>query len=335
MKRFAFGALLIGLRATPAVAAPLPSDLADNGKPYSEVAADPAAGFNYPYILFTPPHSDVRCNPYLIVETNNPYAVKPAEEMPEARRAAIKVATHRYLGNVMAQRLGTTVLVPEFPRPLVGADSDLDTGALSRQALLAAPGRLKRLDLQLIAMIDDARARLTGRGRELPAKILMTGFSASGIFASRFVFLHPDRVAAAAFGGLNAFIMLPVAELDGKALEYPVGLADYAAIIGHGFDRAAWARVPQLAFMGENDTNDGVPNDDMYTAEETNLVFTLIGKKMLPDRWAATQARYRTEPNSVQFKTYSDIGHDFDERVYADVESLFEAVVHGAAYACR
>ena len=47
------------------------------------------------------------------------------------------------------------------------------------------------MDLQLLAMIDDVRARLKAVGLVTHEKALLTGFSASGTFTNRFI-VAPD-----------------------------------------------------------------------------------------------------------------------------------------------
>lgn len=57
--------------------------------------------------------------------------------------------------------------------------------ALDRDALTTEIEGLKRIDRQLISMIDDARERMKQKGLVLNEKVLMAGFSASGMFVNR------------------------------------------------------------------------------------------------------------------------------------------------------
>jgi hypothetical protein len=84
---------------------------------------------------------------------------------------------------------------------------------LNRRTLATPDKRLHRIDLQLLAMIDDARRRLGARDMPVREEVLMTGFSASGAFVNRFVVLHPARVMAAAAGAVNGMLMLPSSSL--------------------------------------------------------------------------------------------------------------------------
>jgi hypothetical protein len=112
--------------------------------------------------------------------------------------------------------------------------------------MLVESGPLKRLDLQLIAMIDDAIVRLRARRVFLQPKILMYGFSASGAFVNRFTMLHPERVHAAVAGGVNGMLVLPVEQLDSVALPYPLGIADFRTVSGAAPQLEVWRRVAQL-----------------------------------------------------------------------------------------
>ena len=153
---------------------------------------------------------------FLLVEPNN--TGKLADDLA-VHLAAARDLADKAIGGFVARELALPLLVPVFPRP--EKEWELYTHQLDRDTLLVAAGPLQRLDLQLLAMIDDARARLASRGMNLPAKVLLTGFSASGSFVNRFTALHPERVQAAAAGGLNGNLILPLATLGGRELALP------------------------------------------------------------------------------------------------------------------
>jgi dienelactone hydrolase len=179
-------------------------------------------------------------------------------------------------------------------------------------------------------MVTDARERLAALGHPVNHKILLNGFSASGLFANRFTFLHPEAVAAAAFGGVNGFIMLPVSELGSQSLDFPLGVADLVKITGHPFDRPAFEAVPQFAYMGEKDQNDAVIHEDAYSDEERALIFKLLGRTMMPDRWKAVEAVYEKQHLPVQFKTYQGVGHGTDGTINGEVAEFYRNVIDKA-----
>jgi hypothetical protein len=290
-----------------------------------EIPAAPDKGFHFPYLLFIPTSAAAKPYAYLLVEPNN--TGKVSDDIEVHRNAAIELARDSSVGNFVARKLGVPLLVPIFPRP--SSADRLYTHSLDRDTILVADRPLKRLDLQLLAMIADARPRLATMGHPVNTKVLMNGFSASGLFANRFTFLHPREVAAAAYGGVNCFIMLPVAELKKQALNFPLGLADFAKLTGEPFDRAAYQTIPQFAYMGADDRNDAVVHEDAYSPEERALVFTLLAENM-PERWKAVQAVYENEKLPVQFKTYPGIGHGTDGKINTEVAEFFRAAIEKA-----
>lgn len=284
------------------------------------VEAAPERGFHYPYLLVVPapPAADSPSAGILLVEPNN--TGKVSDDFIVHLSAARELAD-KAIGGYVARELGLPLLVPVFPRP--EKQWELYTHQLDRDTLLVADGPLRRLDLQLLGMIDDARARLATRGWKLPEKVLLTGFSASGSFVNRFTALHPERVQAVAGGGLNGNLILPLATLGGSELPYPLGIADLARVAGHAFDAAAWKKVPQFLYMGALDDNDAVQYDDGYTAAEKAIVDAVIGAKMQPDRWEHCQRIYRDAGASVEFRTYAGVGHFTDRKVNEELRDFF------------
>jgi len=314
---------LLGL-GTLGAAEPLASPMPNKGE-LIEVPATPDKGFHFPYLLFIPTSAAAKPYDYLLVEPNN--TGKPSDDPEVHHNAAVALARDSSVGNYVAKKLGLPLLVPIFPRP--SSNDRVYTHSFDRDTILVAEGPLRRLDLQLLAMIADARPRLATMGHPVNSKVLMNGFSASGLFANRFTFLHPQEVMAAAYGGLNCFIMLPVAELKTQALNFPLGLADFEKLTGHPFDRASYQTIPQLAYMGADDTNDAVRYNDAYSEEERSLIFALLGEKM-PERWQAVQAVYQGEQLPVEFKTYPGIGHGTDGKINTEVAEFFRGAIEKA-----
>ncbi len=313
---------LLVLAAAPA-AEPISPSPAKTGHALIEVPATPDKGFHYSYVLFIPKSAEGKPSSYLLVEPNN--TGHPSDDLDIHYAAAVALARDSSVGNFVAVKLGVPLLVPVFPRP--SSLENVYTHSLDRDTILISKGPLKRLDLQLLAMVADARERLAAMGRPLNQKILLNGFSASGLFANRFTFLHPEAVAAAAFGGVNGFIMLPIAEVDSHSLNFPLGLADFEKIAGRPFDRAAFNAVPQFAYMGQKDENDAVLYDDAYSDDERKLVFSLFGRTMMPDRWEAVQAVYHKQDLPVRFKTYDGIGHGTNGAINSEVAEFFRKVI--------
>ena len=256
----------------------------------------------------------------MIVETNN---TGVASDDPDLHLKAARRATESGVGAFAANRLELPLLVPVFPRP-ASDGGNLYTHTLDTDSMDIQSGPMKRLDLQLIAMIDDTIRRLGANGMRVDERVLMAGFSASATFANRFSMIHPRRVAAVAMGGFNSILMLPVEKIDGTELAYPLGISDFTKRFGHPFERERWLAIPQFAFMGENDTNDAVQYDDAYPGEERRKVYETMGKAM-PARWAFIQAAYRDAGAHLKPKTYPGIGHGTNGPINKDIADFLAA----------
>ncbi len=287
-----------------------------------KVDANPTRGFHFPYFLAMP-EGEGELTPVLLVEPNNTGSVDDSLAVHE--KDARRLASGASIGARLAEELRTPLLVPAFPRP--ETRWRIYTHALDRDSLLEPEGELQRLDLQLIAMIDDARERLAKRGLDVPPEVLLNGFSASGTFANRFTALHPERVRAVTAGGVNGIPLLPESRRGGRALIYPLGVFDFEALSGRSFQREAWLRVPQLIYMGSEDTNDAVAYDDGYSDEERALVHELIGEPMQPDRWEACRAAYAESGANAVLRTYEGVGHGTNAAIHRDLVEFLRAAL--------
>ncbi len=282
------------------------------------IDANPAKGFSYPYLLKMPTAARLDGTTYLLVEPNNTGQVS---DNFDVHVDAAKKLANSAVGSYVAKRLDVPLLVPIFPRPETGWERY--THALDRDTLLIEDGPMHRLDLQLLAMIDDARKRLRAYGVTTHEKVLLTGFSASGTFSNRFTLMYPERVHAVATGGLNAMLIVPSATLDSVALPYPLGISDLEEIAGTRFRPAAWRAVPQFIYMGAKDDNDAVLYDDGYSESERAIVFRVLGEKMQPDRWTHMQELYREAGANATFRTYDHMGHGTDGKINDEVVEFF------------
>lgn len=271
----------------------------------------------YPYLLQIP-KDPIAGATRLLVEPNNTGTVS---DDPQVHLDAAHHLVRNALGGSLAARLNVPLLVPVFPRP--EADWKIYTHQLDRDSMRIKSGPMRRLDLQLIAMIEDAQRRLRAAGIHVDDRVLMTGFSASGTFANRFTMLHPTRVRAVATGGLNGLLMVPTPALGAVALPYPIGTADVGQLTGKRVDVAAWRLVPQFIYMGELDDNDALQFDDGYDDDERALVYSVLGERMQPDRWTRVQALYRDAGANATLNTYAGIGHGTDKRIAGELEEFF------------
>lgn len=285
--------------------------------------AQPALGFNFGYLIYLPKGLSLTNKTYLLIETNNTGVNDSIEHHEKGARHA---AGRSSVGNYVARKLKLPLLVPIFPRS--ATNWMYYTHALDRDAFLSQDFGIERLDLQLLAMIEDAKKKLAQNKLLLRDQFFITGFSASGTFANRFSILHPEKIRATASGGINAIAILPVAELSGKALNYPLGIADIKKITGREVNLKAFKELPKMLFMGEKDDNDAVAYDDGYSKEERELVYGLMGKQLIPNRWSFIQHAYQENHVQADFKTYPGIGHGTDLKINNELVDFFRKYLH-------
>lgn len=288
------------------------------------VEKDLPKGFQFPYFLFVPKGISQTSATSIIVEPNN--SGFASDDFNEHIEKAKRTATNDfYIGNYLSRKLQYPLLVPVFPRSK--SEWKIYTHALDRDVILQRNTPLERIDLQLIAMINDAKNRLSDLAYRTNDKILMTGFSASGTFVNRFTFIHPEIVLSTAAGGLNGLLMLPVEQLDGKELDYPLGIHDFQLQFGEPFDSLTFKSIPQFLFMGELDDNDAIPFKDGYDTNEKELIFKVIGEEMLPLRWNKCTEAYTHEHINARIITYPGIGHEHPAKVKEDILNFFKTCI--------
>lgn len=282
------------------------------------IPADPEAGFHFPYILSIPAGTEARDPRFLVVETNNTGA---RDDFEETTQRSLDQAAGNGLGPMISRHLKLPLLMPVFPR--TKTDWQRYTHALDRDTLRIEEGPLKRIDLQLLAMVADAQQRLAAKDCEVEQRFILCGFSASGSFSNRFAFLHPTRLVAVISGGVNSFPMLPVAQIDGDAFDFPLGVADLEALTGKPFQREAWKTLPQMIFMGALDDNDAVRYDDAYSEQERQRIFQHLGEDMHP-RWLKAQSHYLDAGANANLITYGAVGHWTTRQVGMHLISFLE-----------
>lgn len=286
-----------------------------NAELVSERPAAPARGFHWPYVLYVP--KTPRAGHILVVPNNTGYATDDVDLV----RASTTCEVRRQAA--LADALGAPLLVPLFPRPPVGDDDNLYLHALTRAALTAEAPAFRRVDLQLLAMADDARALLAAKGIPVGAKLLLRGFSASGSFVNRFAVLHPERVLAIACGSPGGWPIAPVEKADGEALPYPVGVADVPALVGKPVDADALKRVAWLFVLGDQDANDAVIYRDSFSKADEELVFRLFGPTPV-SRWKKAERLYAKAGLDARFVLVRGVGHEVTPGMDADVAKFFE-----------
>ncbi len=269
----------------------------------SRVSANPGKGFQWPYYLYIP--ATVKRPAVLVVEPNNTGLASDNAGLHDSEASKL-INNRRY----WADDLGSPYLVPAFPRP--ESNWMVYTHALDRDTLITNLPGLVRIDLQLIAMIDDARGWLAAQGIVVDAKVWMIGYSASGSFTNRFAVLHPDRLRAASAGSGGEYAIAPVSVWNGKTLRYPVGVADLQQLTGKPFDTASFRNLPVQIYIGDAQVDDAVDGADGYDPEDGTLIKEVFGGPTFR-RYPASEAAYNSIGSNCQFVIFPGVGHSWPD----------------------
>lgn len=152
------------------------------------------------------------------------------------------------------------ILAPLFPSNLNGPN-DLNSYKDINSVSL-------RSDLALIAMLDEIA--YTWPGIETN-KIFLMGFSAGGQFASRFLYLHPERLFAVSVGAPGQITALDYNQ------NWPAGVADVAAVFDRKIQEDLIKSVTiQLVIGSEDDVHGSAEFRDWVRKMKTK-----VGKESL------------------------------------------------------
>lgn len=122
---------------------------------------------------------------------------------------------------------------------------------LSNEEIMQIREQCMNIPEQLVNMIKASKPFLEQLGIEIDDKVIMEGYSAGSKFANCFTALHPEIVKACICGGNSGLGILPINEMQGEQLCYPLGVADIPS-----FDYDAFIQIPQLFYIGDQDYND-------------------------------------------------------------------------------
>ena len=188
--------------------------------------------------------------------------------------------------------------------------------------------KYKRIDLQLIAMIDDARGRLLKENNQnINEKVIMVGFSSSSLFSARFTFLHPERVSVAIGGGIGGLLPVPADKINGIDAIYPIGTYDFEKITGKKFNLEEYKKTPQFYYQGTKDkSNPFRRGADDLTDEEYEIVKKLfvdglpfgdkpVSLKVNTKMWENSQKYINQIVDNVKFESPKNLDHEITPKM--------------------
>jgi len=281
------------------------------------VVPDVSDVFEWPYLLWYDERVLDKTNAVLLVETVNTGWASDLYMFTEEQA----IFQWRLGLNKWSSIFDRAVfLVPVFIRPL--ADKLFYTHALDRECLTTQTGKLARLDLQVLAMIDDARDVLRqNEGITVDDDVIFYGFSASGQFANRFATLHPERVKMVIAGGLCGLPMLPIASFQDQLLRYPIGIADIEELTGKPFNVDAYHALPQFLYQGGQDVNDAIQYPDAFEEQDRKLIFNLLAKHP-SERWRVCQTIFTNLNTQTEFHMDTNAAHQTSPEMGARIKAF-------------
>ncbi len=279
-----------------------------------QVPANPKAGFEWGYVVYIPQHMDTsKPLPLLFVMNDN-----GMYETQEENEKSVMNRFQSWSGDWVEWGIADGVGVPMvMPMVLRETSKDkpqyLNAHDLNRAVFVLKDGPYARLDLQVLAMLKDARKQLKKRGIRTQKKYLIAGFSSAGSFGYKWTLLHPEYVIAAVFGGEH-YPGLPLETYDGINLIYPVGVYDFKTYTGKKFNKKAWLKIPMLGTDGADDYNDPLPYDDVYGEEDRATTLKVFGEGTSQDRYRKARELLAQFAPNIQTHIYPHVGHDWEKQ---------------------
>ena len=289
------------------------------------VKANPEKGFHFPYLLKTSKKT-VDAN-YIVVESNN---TGGHNKSIKSMTSKAKKSLGWVLGSSISKKLNYPMLMPVFPFATKEIEKVLTNKnkykyyfpQLDSDVLKINIDKYKRIDLQLIAMIDDARERLLKENNQkINEKVIMVGFSSSSLFSARFTFLHPDRVSVAIGGGIGGLLPVPADKINGIDAIYPIGTYDFENITGTKFNLEEYKKTPQFYYQGTKDkSNPFRRGAEDLTDEEYEIVKKLfvdglpfgdkpVSLKVNTKMWENSQKYINQIVDNVKFESPKNLNH--------------------------
>lgn len=255
---------------------------------------NPEKGFNCGYSLFVPDE----CQPdtTLLVHSCNTGGAgvtdgkldrtKTAIHLSEGNEAAKLSTIKMNPGMWFGSDLKMPVLTPLIPRvqgyytQALGSkvfENDVSTliadnndrpieKQLSEQEIKQIQEQCRDLPSQLVSIISESKGTLEQLGVKVDSKVIMEGYSAGSKFANCFTALHPEMVKACISGGTSGLGILPISQLNGETLNFPLGVANVP-----NFNAEAFKSIPQYYYIGNQDYNDPAMVSDKQNETQTKL----------------------------------------------------------------
>lgn len=309
-----------------------------------KISKDPDAGFHFPYYLYTPSEESVTNSGDSTLDTINPrplvvgFRTWDSASEREEKISQGRTSIQRGKARLIADELNTPAMVALLP----SSTEDEKFELLNRDSLRISEPPYERLDLQVLAMIDDAKQRLSDQPYDIANKVHLDGFSNNGRLVDQLSILHPDRINAVSSGG-DGFHTIPKSEYEGQipvqnepettTLEWPVGTAGLADLIGNEFNKEAWLDTGLYYYIGGEDQGDvdksNLNNEYIHAKSyrqfgerRQQLLVDIFGWKQVDERFETSRQIFETLGANATFKIYDGVGHSVTREMVDDLVSF-------------
>lgn len=308
------------------------------GTPYGtepgvqKIEADPDAGFHSPYFLYTPEFDSVEesvtdSQERPLVVTAYPWG--EFEQRVEGAQRADGGITGRIADEMNCPMMSVPLALTEG---FVGLEPQELT--LAHEIEITDPQR-ERVDLQFMAMIDDAKSRLNRGTFTVADKIHYDGGSSAADFIDRIAPLHPEHIRAFSAGG-NGYMFLPFEEItndipvygdpEKTVLPYPIGAGNLEELTGEAFNKEAWMNIEQFRWIGGEDQDPTDPDSHSSKRfrghrrrEISQVVEEVFGTLQVDDRFETSGDIYGHLDVPAMFRIFEGQPHspEFEYRLEA------------------
>jgi hypothetical protein len=285
------------------------------------IDANPEAGFHSPYFLYTPETPDSATDSVnnslerpLLVQVH-PWG--DFEDRVSNARNGIQN------GVLRADRMNCPALLAPLTFNIEGAFLRRDD----------PDPRQERVDLQLLAMIDDAKSRLSGGAYTVADQIHCGGGSSAGVFMDAFAALHPGHVNVFS-SGANGIAFLPFEQLSDdfptfgnpgqQTVPWPLGAGEVDELANKEFDRDAWMEIDQFRWIGAEDQDPENPDNYVHklyrgSDEIDQLVEEIFGTLQVDHRFETSRQIYNHLEVPATFTVFEGAGHVPESEHFAQI----------------
>ena len=328
-----------------------------NPGPYTsniqKIPKDPDAGFHFPYFLYTPPTTDETSagESRQAGDHPRPLVVGFRTFGDESERDSRVESAKRGLQRGDIRSIADELNSPAIIAPLPSSTEDGRFEVLNRDSLQISEPPYERLDLQFLSIVDDARERLADQPYEVADSVHLNGFSNNCRLSDQLAILHPERINAVTGGG-DGFHTIPKRKYEGNipvqtepattTLEYPVGTAGLADLVGSEFNQEAWLDTALFYYIGAEDQGDQGEIDKSTLGNEythakryaffgrkrQQLLVDIFGWFQVDERFETTRGIFDTVGANAQFNVYEGVGHSVSDEMVTDIKKFHRRQKH-------